>query len=64
MKSLSSSPKGCRQTSLNHKQTRVGPDDVATVVVSAADPGVANWLDTEGRPEGLLTLRCAGGMDA
>lgn len=48
-----------RQTSLNQKQTKSGPDKVVTVVVSAADPGVANWLDTEGRPEGLLTLRCA-----
>jgi hypothetical protein len=48
-----------RQTSLNQKQTKPGPDNVVTVVVSAADPGVANWLDTEGRPEGLLTLRCA-----
>jgi hypothetical protein len=48
-----------RQTSLNQVQTRTGPDDLVTVVVSAADPGVANWLDTEGRPEGLLTLRCA-----
>jgi hypothetical protein len=48
-----------RQTSLNHKQTKLGPGDTATVVVSAADPGVANWLDTEGRPEGLLTFRGA-----
>lgn len=48
-----------RQTSLNHKQTKLGPGDAATVVVSAADPGVANWLDTEGRPEGLLTFRGA-----
>jgi hypothetical protein len=48
-----------RQTSLNHKQTRISPDETVTIVVSAADPGVANWLDTEGRPEGLLTLRCA-----
>jgi hypothetical protein len=48
-----------RQTSLNHQQTRVGSDDAVTVVVSAADPGVANWLDTEGRPEGLLTFRGA-----
>jgi hypothetical protein len=48
-----------RQTSLNHKQTKLGPGDTATVVVSAADPGIANWLDTEGRPEGLLTFRGA-----
>ncbi len=48
-----------RQTSLNQQQTRTGPDDSVTVVACAADPGVANWLDTEGRPEGLLTLRCA-----
>jgi hypothetical protein len=27
------------------------------IVVSNADPGVANWLDTEGRAEVLATIR-------
>jgi hypothetical protein len=46
-----------RVTSLNHEQiARVG-DDRLRVVLAARDPGVANWLDSEGRPEGLLTFR-------
>jgi hypothetical protein len=26
-------------------------------VVAASDPGLANWLDTEGRTEGLVSYR-------
>jgi hypothetical protein len=46
-----------RVTSLNHTQTRVGDDGRVRVVVAHEDPGVPNWLDTEGRREALLTLR-------
>ncbi|MCB1028857.1 MAG: hypothetical protein KDB24_13975, partial [Microthrixaceae bacterium] len=28
-----------------------------TVVIAHEDPGVANWLDTEGRPFGLVFWR-------
>jgi hypothetical protein len=48
-----------RQTSLNQAQMVVGDDGTVTAVLSAQDPGVANWLDTEGREEGLLTFRGA-----
>jgi hypothetical protein len=46
-----------RVTSLNHTQTRVSDDGRVRVVVAHEDPGVPNWLDTEGRREALLTLR-------
>ena len=46
-----------RVTTLNHTQTRVSADGRVRVVVAHGDPGVPNWLDTEGRREGLLTLR-------
>jgi hypothetical protein len=45
-----------RQTSLNHTEA-VTDDDRVQIVVSARDPGVANWLDTGGRQNGLLMLR-------
>jgi hypothetical protein len=48
---------GGRVTSRNHLQTTVGPDGRVRVVVAHRDPGEANWLDTGGRGEGLLTLR-------
>jgi hypothetical protein len=46
-----------RITSLNHTQTRISDDGRVRVVVAHEDPGVPNWLDTEGRREALLTLR-------
>ena len=48
-----------RPTSLNHAQIAPDPGGGVTVVLSADDPGTANWLDTEGRIDGLLTFRCA-----
>jgi Protein of unknown function (DUF1214) len=48
---------GSRVTTLNHTQTRVSDDGRVRLVVAHADPGVPNWLDTEGRREALLTLR-------
>jgi hypothetical protein len=46
-----------RVTTRNHTQTRISDDGRVRVVVAHEDPGVANWLDTEGRREALLTLR-------
>ena len=46
-----------RVTSRNHTQTRISDDGRIRVVVAHEDPGVPNWLDTEGRREALLTLR-------
>ena len=46
-----------RVTSLNHEQIRIGGDGRFHVVVAHRDPGVANWLDTEGRSLGLVNFR-------
>lgn len=46
-----------RRVSLNRAQTEVGRDGSFRVVLAHDDPGVANWLDTEGRPFGLLFWR-------
>ena len=46
-----------RTTSLNNAQMFVGDDDRFHVVVAHRDPGVPNWLDTEGRREGLVNFR-------
>jgi len=43
--------------SRNRAQAPGGPDDTATLVVAHRDPGVANWLSTEGRPFGLVFWR-------
>jgi len=45
------------QSSLNGHQTEVDPDGVRRYVVAHRDPGVRNWLDTTGLPEGFLTFR-------
>jgi hypothetical protein len=49
-----------RQTSLNHMQVHVDADGKVRLAVGAADPGVPNWIDTEGRPEGMLVFRSVG----
>ena len=46
-----------RTTSLNQTQMHVGADGRFHVVVAHHDPGVANWLDTEGRVQGLVNFR-------
>jgi hypothetical protein len=46
-----------RQSSLNNDQAELGPDGSLTLVVSAKDPGVKNWLDTAGRRNGVLFMR-------
>jgi hypothetical protein len=45
--------------SLNGAQSVVDPDGVIRLVVAHRDPGVPNWLDTTGHPEGFLTPRWA-----
>jgi hypothetical protein len=45
--------------SLNGAQSEVDPDGVIRLVVAHRDPGVPNWLDTTGHPEGFLTPRWA-----
>ena len=46
-----------RISSRNLAQTRVSADGRVRWVLAARDPGVANWLDTGGRPVGLCILR-------
>ncbi len=46
-----------RVTSLNHRQARHDGDGRIRVVACADDPGVPNWLDTEGRDEVMATMR-------
>lgn len=46
-----------RSVSLNGEQAETDSDGKVRLVVSARDPGVANWLDTEGRAEGMLSYR-------
>jgi hypothetical protein len=46
-----------RQTSLNNAQARSDADGVVRMVVSIRDPGVENWLDTEGHNSGSLAYR-------
>jgi hypothetical protein len=46
-----------RQVSLNRAQTRLEPDGSFRVVIAHSDPGVPNWLDTEGRTFGLVFWR-------
>jgi hypothetical protein len=45
------------QSSLNDVQAVVDGDGVFRAVISARDPGVANWLDTSGYPRGAIQGR-------
>ena len=45
------------QTSINDRQCHVDADGKVRVVVSHRDPGVPNWIDTEGRPVGMVAYR-------
>ena len=46
-----------RQVTLNRRQTRTETDGSFRIVVAHEDPGVPNWLDTEGRQFGLVFFR-------
>ena len=48
-----------RTGSLNKAQSVANEDGSYTYVISADDPGVANWIDSDGLREGILTLRMA-----
>ncbi|WP_336820155.1 hypothetical protein [Gordonia sp. MMO-8] len=45
------------QTSLNSAQAQVDPDGNIRLVISANNPGVANWIETTGRRRGILQFR-------
>ena len=46
-----------RPISLNRTQTTADADGRFTAVIAHTDPGVPNWLDTEGRPFGIVYWR-------
>ena len=48
-----------RTGSLNKAQSTPNDDGTYTYVISPTDPGVANWIDSDGLHEGILTLRMA-----
>ncbi len=49
-----------RVMSCNGRQAHIDDDGKVRVVVAHADPGVPNWLDTEGRPLGMAVYRYVG----
>src|SRR5580693_9381015 len=48
-----------RTGSLNKAQSVANEDGTYTYVISPVDPGVANWIDSDGLREGIITLRMA-----
>jgi hypothetical protein len=46
-----------RQVSRNRVQTRLKPDGSFRMILAHRDPGLPNWIDTEGRPFGLVFWR-------
>lgn len=46
-----------QQTSLNNDQAVANPDGTYTMVVSVADPSVANWVSTGGLNQGIISMR-------
>jgi hypothetical protein len=48
-----------RTTSLNSSQATPNSDGTYTFVLSIRDPGVANWVDSDGLRQGFLFLRWA-----
>ncbi len=46
-----------RRISLNRKQTQLDADGRYRIVIAHEDPGVPNWIDTEGRPFGMVYWR-------
>ncbi|PRC41330.1 hypothetical protein C6A85_000000116170 [Mycobacterium sp. ITM-2017-0098] len=48
-----------RTGSLNKAQSVSNEDGTYTYVISPLDPGVANWIDSDGLNEAILTLRMA-----
>jgi hypothetical protein len=52
-----------RVNSLNHRTALVDPDGVVRIAVAPTDPGITNWLDTEGRTAGMVSYRFVGAHD-
>jgi hypothetical protein len=50
-------PYATHESSLNAAQAYLGSDGMYHFVISATDPGVPNWIDTDGHSEGFVFLR-------
>lgn len=48
------------QVSLTAKQARIDDDGFIRFVIALEDPGVPNWLDAAGNPEGYVFMRWQG----
>jgi len=46
-----------RRSSINQEQLALEPDGSFRIVIADGDPGVPNWLDTEGHPSGTIFWR-------
>ena len=46
-----------RQTGLNSAQAHIGADAKLRCLIAHRDPGIPNWLDTCGHPEGMIQYR-------
>lgn len=46
-----------RRVGLNRRQTQLEPDGSFRMLLAPRDPGVPNWIDTEGRPFGMVFWR-------
>ena len=46
-----------RRSSINQAQLALEPDGTFRIVVAHSDPGVPNWLDTEGHESGTIFWR-------
>jgi hypothetical protein len=44
-------------STLNHREVWPNPDDSITYVIARKDPGVQNWLDTDGVQAGVILVR-------
>jgi hypothetical protein len=48
------------QSSLNSHQAAIGSDGAITAVISARDPGIVNWIETDGLHDLTPTIRWQG----
>ena len=46
-----------RAISLNRRQMTLGPDGSFRIAIAPSDPGIRDWLDTGGRPFGMIFWR-------
>ncbi len=46
-----------RTISLNRRQMQLGPNESFRIAIAASDPGIPDWLDTGGRPFGMIFWR-------